>query len=162
MSRNSQQKHARSIEERAKLIASMEVFRNDTQFIIEQQQLADSEPCGSAASFSMQNIRNRFRIDAVSLQRFFDQSLILADERVSDHSLSDALAMAKASGYEPELKTICEYRKISPVLIRHLNAIDEPLLLNEQGCWWGRTSQGIPIARDPVILRIAKTREDIR
>ena len=55
---------------------------------------------------------------------------------------------------------VFEWWLVTPYLARHLRDIDEPILDNDYGCWWGRTCTGQSILLDGTLQRIARRISD--
>jgi len=152
---------ARSIHERAEQLLASEIWCNDTMLISKLQEMSFQGHSEFTAAFASENIINLWDESSETLEEFFSECSIFGDERFGDHSHADALAMARAFGFEPEAKDIYEYWRISSMLAERLLSIGEPILRNDYGCWWGRTCTGQAILMDGTLQRAVLKGGDI-
>ena len=53
-------------------------------------------------------------------------------------------------------KEVLEWWLVTPRMCSMLGKIDEPVLCNDYGCWWGRTCSGQSISMDGTIQKLVK------
>lgn len=65
-----------------------------------------------------------------------------------------------ADGCDPEsAQEVMQWFRVDCQLARDLESIGEPVLVNDYGCWWGRTCFGQCLTLDGTFQRVAQLRE---
>jgi hypothetical protein len=96
-----------------------------------------------------------------------DSSLIedLMRQEVHGFSLDDVANLypdpgETADDSDPESpQEVMQWFRVDCQLARDLESIGEPVLVNDYGCWWGRTCCGQALSLDGTFQRVAELRE---
>ncbi|MAS94896.1 MAG: hypothetical protein CMO55_17000 [Verrucomicrobiales bacterium] len=150
MSRDSVYGFTRSVHERAERLVASEILCNDSGFV----PLLIREKF--AGQFGLDRIANLFDDSVEAMEEFLIEEGCLPENW---NELDDAGKGLVAGRFEfsPVLKDILEWWRVSDALARHLVRSGEPVLRNDFGAWWGRTSSGQEILMDGTIQRLLST-----
>lgn len=138
---------ARSVHERAEQIIEREILCNDSVFVSALMKTSfDGE-------FDFDHIENLFDESNDAIEEFLTDEARLPDcwnELDSDAQRK----LGEEFGFSPLLKDIYEWWRVSKMLAFQLSEIDEAILKNDYGTWWGRTCSGQAIIMDGTIQKL--------
>jgi len=84
--------------------------------------------------------------------------VLMQQEAVEGFSFEDLEnAYAESEDGEMELQEVFEWWLVTPWLARKLAALEEPVLDNGYGYWWGRTCTGQAISLDGTMQQVARS-----
>lgn len=135
-----------TLDERVERIINQEIWCCDSSLL--SQLLWHNEqhlPNDISSEFSWENIENQYYTD----DEIWD--LFSCNEQ---QDRGEFLETIRDSG--EDIKEIFEWWRISDWLAEELDEINEPLLRNDYGNWWGRTGTGQHISLDGTIQQIVK------
>ena len=76
--------------------------------------------------------------------------------KLMDKEIIYGLHEWRIAASEGDPQEVFEWWLVTDWLIRHLDEIDEPILCNDYGNWWGRTCTGQAIIQDGTLQKIAR------
>lgn len=114
--------------------------------------LADSDP----TDFTVEEITNFYDETPAAVDGYLMATLENDDWR--SLSAEERRELADAEGFEPEPHEIYEWWIVTDHMAEALEALGQPLLQNDYGTWWGRTTTGQSVCMDGVIVDILTRR----
>jgi hypothetical protein len=127
---------ANFIMEQAARLVETEVLADQTNLVWE---------CLSQGIFDRDDIENEFEYINKQGERIQEKELKMAREHPNFNKI-----------YESEARDIYNWWLVGDLLAEYLSNTTEPMLENEYGRWWGRTTSGQPIRFDEIIQKIAE------
>jgi len=95
-------------------------------------------------------------LDGLNLDLIDDEKLRTTVIRLINDEIIYGLSEWQSCAAEGQPQEVFEWWAVTDWLARHLDAIGEPVLMNDYGNWWGRTCTGQIIMLDGTLQKIAR------
>ena len=150
------------IELRAQRIQDQDIFKNDSSLVDDMRGAWADLPDHLSEEWQFDNVTNMYpdpsEWDAERCRDWLSDygiDWLALGEHVSSTASLDADELRDVVNDHAEPVEILEWWAVTDWLAQKLNAINEPVLSNAYGHWWGRTCSGQALIMDGTLQQIA-------
>ena len=150
------------IELRAQRIQDQDIFKNDSSLVDDMRGAWADLPDHLSEEWQFDNVTNMYpdpsEWDAERCRDWLSDygiDWLALGEHVSSTASLDADELRDLVNDHAEPVEILEWWAVTDWLAQKLNAINEPVLSNAYGHWWGRTCSGQALIMDGTLQQIA-------
>lgn len=104
----------------------------------------------------IEHIENFYDESSEAVEDYLTCETDIEEATWQELDVHECLNLAKEEGFAPSPQEIFEWWLVSDWLADKLKEFEQPVLANDYGTWWGRTTTGQAIKMDYVIRKIVE------